>query len=98
MATLQAQNTAESVKATSGDTDALAQLIGASVSGNLIVTYYDDEWKVTQSDTAPYKLTVELTDEDTLLLADIKVYDADSEVYDILVKQYIGNTGGVQLD
>ena len=75
-----AENYAECYKAVSGDLNAAASIIGASLSNGALKTYYNDEWNVCAEDDAAFLVTLRQYRDGALHKGDISVNKTDGEV------------------
>ncbi len=95
VAVLESQSVAETIKATSGDTEKLAELLGTSPDGETLKLHYDSDWARTDAPNIAYTLTVTQDMTDNMLTATVQVTDENGTlIYSLDVVKYLGGTGG----
>lgn len=89
MAITTAQSAAECFKASGGDTDETAGLIGGVRKESGFEAFYDNDWNTVESGEARYVLLGEITQEDGLSICKITVTtDGGDGIYDITVASH----------
>lgn len=96
-AVIHAQSAAEAVKATEGDMRLLRDILGGVADGSTVYVYYDASYEPTvASSAAIFRLSVipRLSEDNTLLTADISVEKLGEELYNLTVSKYLGGAKG----
>lgn len=96
MAVAEAQNMAESVKASGGDLQALSTLLDTREEGGAYTLRYDAGWRrLPDGADAVYELRAVIdVDGQNMLQADISVADKEGMIYILRVLRYLGARNG----
>ncbi len=93
MATLKAQDMAESIKSTGEDTDKLRELTGAVENNDIFTVYYDDDWNTSSAENANFSLVAHIQINSLgMLYADIDVTDItgdDELLYALKINKFL---------
>ena len=91
MAVSEAQNVAESVKASGGDLQVLGSLLDTEEEGGVYILLYDADWQRLFDDSdAVYELRVVVNiDDENMLQSDISVTDEKGIIYTLRVLRYL---------
>ena len=89
-ALLRAENAAEAFKATGGDLDAVADIIGGEVFYDLLIVSYDSGWQLSDAYNAAYYLSILLLHESSasLVEGEIRVLKRPQNGYVIINDPY----------
>lgn len=80
MAVNRCQTVAETVKATGGNMEKAAKMLGGTVSNDTILLYYRKDWAIVTESEAVYRLTLQCTErEGYLVKGEVTVVTTDGE-------------------
>ena len=90
MAVLNAQNAAESFRATGSDLGLMADILQATVVDGGLVVRFDEDWN--NDHTGRYEMVIEKDLSGDIATANIRVVDSllDEELHNIVVVRYLG--------
>lgn len=99
MAVSEAQNVAESVKASGGDPQLLGSLLDAEEADGVYILLYDADWQRLFDDSdAVYELRAAVhVDDKQMLRSDISVADGKGTIYALRVLRYLGAEKGERI-
>ncbi len=90
-AALKAQYAAECLKNAKGDAKRLIALTDGELVGSVLSIYYDQNWNETNSSEKRYTLYMDMSENGGMLLAQIRVYSGEEEIYAIETGEYLGD-------
>lgn len=91
MAMVQAQRAADAFKSADGETQSLAQLLGAREGSGVVALSYDRDWQPVEEEAgAAFCLEVTVTREGGLARAAIAVEDTHGEIYRLEAAHRVG--------
>ncbi|NLL91156.1 MAG: hypothetical protein GX222_01905 [Ruminococcaceae bacterium] len=95
MAVSEAQNVAESVKASKGEPQLLGTLLDTKESDGVYTLLYDENWqRLFDGSDAVYELRAVVNIDDNMLQSDISVADGEGAIYTLRVLRYLGAEKG----
>lgn len=99
MAVSEAQNVAESVKASGGDLQVLGSLLDTEEEGGVYILLYDANWQRLFDDSdAVYELRVVVNiDNENMLQSDISVTDEKDVIYTLRILRYLDAERGERI-
>ncbi len=89
MATIEAQNVAETFKAIDGNTDELISFLNADKSEDGFMIYFDKEWMRTDSSNKVFELNVDIESSEKSEKASISVVSGNKIIFEIDVMKYV---------
>ena len=84
------QSAAEAFKSLDGSEPELAELLNAQQSGGLLTVSYDKEWKPAPDGQTVYRMTILVSEQDSVCDSQIRMFKAQEEqpIYELDVKKY----------